>query len=183
MELGSVAQQVVDLHLSLYDRPLHPELFRHYADYAVEQGRYRAEFWLIGLGHVVTVSSGKQALTELIANESDVLPQRGLVTRFRLKGERDHDRRCPNGWFYMVSSQVEVMEEHLYKSVHNDLLRHAAKRGWVYRFQQWADGDLIPFTHMDHEARDAELHVYAYHAFPAERTIVKTQSIFELPKS
>ena len=51
MELGSVAQQVVDLNLFLFDRPVHPELFRHYADYRVQQGRYHADIWIIGLSH------------------------------------------------------------------------------------------------------------------------------------
>lgn len=181
MELGSVAQQVVDLHLFLFDRSLHPELFRHYADYRVEQGKYVAQVWVIGLSHVVAITSGNRTITELISNDSELLPTRGLLTRFRLKGERDHERECPNGWNYLVSSQVETMEDHLYKSVHNDLRRHASKRGWYHEFDQWAEpGEMVPFTHIDHEARDSELHVYAYHAFPAERTIVKTQSIFEL---
>ena len=182
MELGSVAQQVVDLNFFLFDRPLHPELFRHYADYRVEQGRYHADIWIIGLSHVVTFSSGNRSVTELVSTESELLPQRGLITRFRLKGERDHERQCPDGWNYMVSSQVEVMNETLYKSVHGDLARHAHKRGWIYRFEQWAEGELVPFTYIDHEARNSELHIYAYHAFPAERTLVKTQSIFELGK-
>lgn len=180
MELGSIAQQAVDLHLFLFDRPLHPELFRHYADFRVEQGRYHADVCVIGLSHVVTITTGNRSLTELVSTDSEVLPARGLVTRFRLKGERDHERECPNGWMYMVSSQVETMEEHLYKSVHQDLRRHGSKRGWFHEFEQWAEGDLVPFTHIDHEARDSELHVYAYHAFPHERTIVKTQSIFEM---
>ena len=35
MEVRSPAQQAVDLTLFLYDRPLHPELFTHHADYRV----------------------------------------------------------------------------------------------------------------------------------------------------
>ena len=62
-----------------------------------------------------------------------------------------------------------------------DLLRHAAKRGQFHVFEQWAESDLAPFSYIDHEARDSEFHVHAFHAFPAERTLVKTQSIFELP--
>lgn len=181
MALGSLASQTIDLNLFLFDRPVHPELFSHYADYRIQQGRYVAELWIVGLSHVVTVSSGNRCVTEMLARESDLLPTRGLLSRFKLKGERDHERVCPNGWLYMVSSQVETMDEHLYKSVHQDLARHAMKRGLFHPFEQWADGDLIPFTHIEHDARDSELHVYAYHAFPHENTIVKTQSIFELP--
>ena len=81
----------------------------------------------------------------------------------------------------MLSSQIEAMDEPLYKSVHNDLVRHATKRGWIYTYDQWADGELAPFSYVDYEARDREFHVHAFHAFPGERMLVKTQSIFELP--
>ncbi len=180
MELGSVAQQSSELSLFLFDRPVHPELFRHYADYRVVQARYLAEVWIAGLNHVVTVRAGNRCLTEVIAADNELLPSRGLLTRFRLKGERDLERRSPDGWHYMVSSQVELMDEPLYKSVHLDLVRHAARRGWFQSYEQWAEGELAPFSYIDHEARDGEFHVHAFHAFPAERTIVKTQSIFEL---
>lgn len=175
---GPVA--AADLNLFLLDRAVHPELFSHFGDYRVEQGKYVAHIWVIGLGHAVTVTSGNRTLTELIAVENELLPSRGILTRFRLKGERDLEKECPNGWTYMVSSQIETMDEHLFKSVHLDLQRHAMRRGWFHRYDRWADGDLVPFTLIEHEARDAELHVYSYHSFPQDRTVVKTQSIFEL---
>ncbi len=180
-ELVSLSLQAVDLHLFLFDRGLHPELFRHYADYRVEQGRYHADIWIVGLAHVLTVTTGQQSLTELLAHESDVLPSRGVLSRFRLKGERDHERRTPEGWGYMVSTQVETMDEALYKSVHRDLLRHAERRGWFHVYDGMTESELQPFSYVDHEARDAEFHVHAFHAYPLERTLVKTQSIIELP--
>lgn len=179
MELETI--QAVDLHLFLYDRPLHPELFRHFADYRVRQGGYYADVWITGLSHVVTVTLGHRSLTELVGSDNEVLPTRGVLTRFRMKGERDAERRTADEWHYMVSSQVEIMDEPLYKSVHNDLVRHALKRGWYCTYERWAEGGLIPFTYIDYDARDREFHVHAFHAFPQERTIVKTQSIFELP--
>ncbi len=181
MELGSALQQAVDLNLFVFDRPLHPELFRHVADYQVQQGRYRAQISIIGLGHIVTVTCADTSVTELIAGDNDLLPSRGVITRFRLKGERDLERRTPEGWNYLISTQVETMDDALYKSVHHDLVRHAQKRGWYHAFEQWSDGDMAPFSYLDHEARDREFHVHAFHAFPQERTLVKTQTIFEMP--
>lgn len=179
-ELDSLALQSVDLNLYVYDRPLHPELFRHYANYRVEQGRYYADIWIVGLSHVVTVTQGDRCITELLSRHSDVLPNRGILSRFRLKGERDHERKTPEGWTYMVSTQIETMDEALYKSVHHDLLRHTEKRGWYVPYEAWSDGELTPFTYLDHEARDSEFHVHAFHAYPQERTLIKTQSIIEL---
>ena len=173
--------QSVDLHLFVFERALHPELFRHYATYRVEQGRYHADVSIIGLGHVVTVNCGDKSLTELLSRQSDIIPTRGVVSRFRLKGERDLEKATPDGWSYMVSTQVETMDEALYKSVHHDLVRHAEKRGWFVPYEGAVSGDMIPFSYLDHEARDGEFHLHAFHAFPHERTIVKSQSILELP--
>jgi hypothetical protein len=179
-DLGGKIVQANDLHLFLYDRPLHPELFRHYRDFRVAQGRYLADIWIVGLSHVVTLTLGQRTLTELLWVDSDLLPSRGGISRFRLTGERDQERRLPDGWCHLVSSQVETMDEPLYKSVHNDLLRHAARRGSFVAYDEWGDRDLLPFSYIDCEARDAEFHIYAFHAFPQERTLVKTQSIFEV---
>lgn len=173
--------QAVDLHLFLVDRPVHPELFRHFADYRVSQSRYHADVWITGLSHVLTVTSGADSLTEVIAPESELLPARGIISRFRIKGERDLEKECHEGWNYMASTQVESMDEPLYKSVHIDLVKHADKRGWFRPYEQWADGELVPFTYIDYEARDGEFHLHAFHAFPHECTIVKTQTIIELP--
>lgn len=181
-EVGSLVQASGDLNLFLFDRPLHPELFRHYANYRVNQIRYHADIWFVGLSHVVTVTAGQRSLTEVVAADSDVLPTRGVLTRFRMKGERDLERRSPEGWHYMISTQLETMDEPLYKSVHTDLVKHAQKRGWFYQFDQGGDGDLMPFSYIDHEAWDSQFHIHTFHAFPVERTMVKTQTIFELPK-
>lgn len=172
--------QAGDLHICLYDRSLHPELFRHYATFRVGQSKYYADVSIIGLGHLVTVTAGPKVATELLWHDTEVLPTRGVLKRFRLKGERDDERCGPESWQYMVSSQLEQMDEALYKSVHNDLQRHGSKRGWFVAYDQWADGDMVPFSYIDHEARDSEFHVHAFHAFPHERTIVKTQTILEL---
>ena len=180
-DFGNVTGQALDLHLFVYDRPLHPELFQHFGDYRVSQGRYHADIWLVGLSHVVTVSAGNRSVTELLTHDNEVLPSRGVLSRFRLKGERDQERRLTDGWCHLVSTQVEIMNEPLYKSVHTDMLRHASRRGWCHLYEDWAEGDLIPFSYVDYEARDAEFHTHIFHAFPQERTLIKTQSIFEVP--
>lgn len=183
VEPAPIVLQAGDMHLFLLDRALHPELFRQYSVHRESQARYHADIWLTGLSHVVTVSAGQRSLTELIGADNELLPSRGILTRFRMKGERDIERRSPDGWHYMCSTQVETMDEPLYKSVHVDLMRHSGKRGYFASFDQWSDGDMAPFSYVDTEARDSEFHVHAFHAFPTERTVVKTQTIIELPKA
>ena len=72
------------------------------------------------------------------------------------------------------------MSEAVDSKTHHDLARLGARRGLFVPFPKWMSRSLTPFTYIDYEAKVNSLHVFAFHAFPDELTIVKTQSIFEL---
>lgn len=180
VELGQIKQRVENQHFYLYHRALHPELFRISHVKHLKQRRYQAEVWIVGLSHVVTVQIGNQFVTELISEENDLLPKAGLVTSFRFRGERDHTQAFDDGVRYMMSSQVEKMTSNLFPSSHRDLMRYAKKRGTFCEFDEWEHDGLVPFTFVDCDPRERELHVHAYHAYPDDLTILKTQSIVEI---
>jgi hypothetical protein len=60
------------------------------------------------------------------------------------------------------------------------MVRYARTRGVFHSFDDWEHEGLAPFTFLDFEAREREFHVHAFHAFPDELTLLKTQSIVEL---
>ena len=146
----------------------------------VRQTRYHAEIWVVGLAHVVTVHVGRHCLTELIANEGDMLPKLGLATSFRFRGERDYAHSFDSGMKYILSTQVERMTPNLFPSSHRDLLDYGQRRSMFQSFGEWESDGLDPFTFIDHEAREREFHIHAYHVFPEEMTLLRTQSIFEI---
>jgi len=148
----------------------------------IKQARYQAEIWIVGLTHVVTVQSGDQVLTELIAEDPEVLPKTGLATSFRFRGERDHLQSFANDFRYILSTQVERMTAQLFPATHRDYVHYAQNRGLFLSFDEWSHDGLAPFTFIDFDARDHEFHVHAFHAYPEELTLLKTQSIFEIGK-
>ncbi|UCE60285.1 MAG: DUF2617 family protein [Phycisphaerales bacterium] len=183
MERGHTQQsraKVEDLQFCLYQRAIHPELFHIHRVKRIEQARYNAEIWVVGLLHVVTVQAGDQVLTELIAEDTEVLPKAGLATSFRFRGERDHAQSFANDVKYILSTQVERMTAQLFPPTHRDYVHYAQNRGLFVCFEDWAVEGLAPFTFIDYDARDHEFHVHAYHAYPEELTLLKTQSIFEV---
>jgi len=181
VEVGLSKQQSSDLNFFLYRRALHPELFRIYLDRHVESAKYAADLWIIGLSHLVSFQSASGIITELTGGSSDLLTDRNLVTQFKFRGERDFQFRFDDHTRYIFSSQVEEMSEHIFRTTYRDLLRYAKKKGLYVPFPQWASGGLDPFSFLDYECRDSEFHLHAYHAFPGEWRILRTQSIFELP--
>ncbi len=168
------------MYFYLYERPLHPELFHIHQVKHVEHRLYNAEIWIAGLSHVVTVQFGNQSMVEVVADSDELLPQNGLVTSFRFRGERDQSHVFNGGVHYILSSQVERMTTNLFPSSHRDMVRYGQKRGMFQSFDEWESDGLAPFTFIDFEAREREFHVHAYHAFPEGQTLLKTQSIFEI---
>lgn len=180
MELGQTKQRIDELHFYLYQRALHPELFRIHQVKHVRQTRYHAEIWIVGLAHVVSFNAGRSCLTELIADECEMLPKIGLAMSFRFRGERDYSHSFDSGMKYILSTQVERMTPNLFPSSHRDLLTYGRTRSMFQSFGEWESDGLEPFTFIDHEAREREFHVHAYHVFPEEMTLLRTQSIFEV---
>ncbi|NLX20591.1 MAG: DUF2617 family protein [Phycisphaerae bacterium] len=181
VELGQTLQRVADLKFVLYRRPLHPELFCIHESRHLERGTYQADIWVMGLSHVVTVQSAGRCVTEVTTEDIEVLPQNGLVTTFPFRGERDHLEKLDDGMHYILSTQVERMNRNLFHASHRDLMHYGATRGMLVKFENWVhDDNLVPFSFIDWELRDRELHVQAFHSFPADYTILKTQSIFEV---
>ena len=185
MERGQTKQpkqRIEDLQFCLFQRAIHPELFQIDQVKRIEQARYQAEIWVVGLTHVVSVQCGDQIITELITEDIETLPRVGLATSFRFRGERDHAQSFDNDFKYILSTQVERMTPQLFPATHRDYVHYAQDRGMFVSFDEWAVDDLAPFTFLDFDARDHEFHVHAFHAYPDELTLLKTQSIFEIGK-
>ena len=175
-------QRVAGLRFVLYSRPVHPELFDIHHDHRICKGGYEARIWVTGLSHVIGVYAGEAMLTELIAPASAELPLRGKLASLPVRGEKDKEISGIPGLRYMVSIQLEKMGQRLYKRMHNELATAGGEGGIFVSFPQWASNGLTPFTYIAYTARARLLHVFAFHAFPDELSIIKTQSLFELAK-
>jgi len=179
MESPRINIAVRNLAFSLYQRPLHPELFNIFRKRQIKTDRYETIIWLTGCSHVVSVFMNDICLTELINVQNQMLPKRGLIERFGLQSRKNHKCTLSRHLSYMTEFQVEKMSAGLYRQSHSDLERFARNRGVFVAFPAVSVGGLEPFSYVDFEARQKELHIHAFHAYPDKITIVKTQSLFE----
>lgn len=172
---------ISSLRFLLFSRPLHPELFDIYCDHRIVKPSYEAQIWVTGCTHVIGFYRGDTSLVEVTADAAGMLPTRGLELELPFRGERDHERKQIGGINYMMNFQVETMSPMVYTKIHHDLASQGAHRGLFVPFPQWMTrAPLTPFSFIDYTARPNELHVFTFHAFPEDLTLVKTQSIFEL---
>ena len=179
MESPRINLAISELAFSLYQRPLHPELFNIYSKRHLKTENYETIIWATGCSHVVSVFTKTMCLTELISPPDQMLPKMGLVERFRFHGQKNHKCTLSRELSYMTDFQVEKMNPNLYRQSHTDLERFARNRGIFVCFPELVAGGLEPFSYIDFEARKDELHIHAFHAYPDQVTIIKTQSLFD----
>ena len=135
MDSSQINVAVEELAFSLFQRPLHPELFQVYAKRHLRTDKYEAQVWVTGCTHVVSVFAAGLCLTEVVSIPGQMLPQRGLVERFQFRGPRSHKCTLSRGVNYMTDFQVEKMSPNLYRQSHTDLERFARNRLWAVQGQ------------------------------------------------
>jgi hypothetical protein len=115
----------------------------------------------------------------VVSSPDQPLPQRGLVERFQFRGPHSHKCTLSRGVSYMTDFQVEKMSPNLYKQSHTDLERFARNRGIFVKYPVLEIGGLQPFCYVDFEARQNELQIHTFAAYPDQVTMIKTQSLFD----
>lgn len=177
----SVRPKVAELAFQLYGRSLHPELFEIYKSHTVERGGYTAKVDITSAGHVVTWRYGGMTLTEVAASAQHPLPQRRRLLSYRLRGERDDRVECRGGVTYQMSFQLEPADPEIFWTFQRELADHGERRGMLHTFDASGRMAMGALSYIHVETRNRSVLVQAFHTFPDDYAIVKSQSLFELP--
>ncbi len=168
--------------LLLYQRSLHPELFRILATEQVSRRSYDADIWLVEGGHVVAFNANGHTLTEVVITQGDPMTDRGLVQSIPCRGEKYHEMTAQGNVRYMISTQEEQLSQTLFDATKHEIAAYAAKRELLTvntKATPEAGGVL---SVLDIERRARELLVQSFHLFDDTQMVMKTQSIFEIPR-
>src|SRR5213595_2019880 len=116
------------LTLLLYQRTLHPELFRILGTERVQRRAYEADIWLVEGGHVISFTANKNTLSEVIVTNYEPLTDRGLLQTIPCRGEKNHEMMSGGNIRYMISTQEEQLTQTLYDATKQEIASYAAKR-------------------------------------------------------
>jgi hypothetical protein len=172
------------LTLLLYQRTLHPELFKILGTEQVSRRAYDADIWLVEGGHVITLTAGKNTLTEVIASNHDQnLTDRGLLQSIPCRGERYHEMTAGENIKYMISTQEEQLTQTLYDATKYEIATYAAKRELMSAETPAKEDNGAVLSVLDIERRSHELLVQSFHLFDENQMVIKTQAIIEVVKN
>ncbi len=169
---------VEEMVFQLYGRPLHPELFDVLAFRRLGQGGWRLNLWITTTGHVISWQRERTQLTEVAAGREE-LPEWGQLLHHRLRGERYAILGAAPGVNYQVSYQVEALAPEQFLTVQREIRADGGKSGLMHAYatnHRWA---LTPVSAIHVESWPGCLSLAAFHTFPDECAVVKTQSLIE----
>src|ERR1044072_3393260 len=170
------------LTLLLYQRTLHPELFRILATERVTRRAYDADIWLVEGGHVITLTAGKNTLSEVIVTNHEPLTDRGLLQSIPCRGERYHEMTAGENIKYMISTQEEQLTQTLYDATKHEIAPYPAKRELMTAEVPATPETGAALSVLDIERRSHELLVQSFHLSDESLMVIKTQSICEVIK-
>jgi len=181
IDVLTIRPKVAELAFQLYGRALHPELFEVYRTRTVQRGDYWAKIEITSAGHVVTWQYGGITLSEVANSSQHPLPTRRRLIRYPLRGERNDRVECRGGVVYQVNFQLEPVAPEVFWTFQEELTHDSQQQGMLHTFDSSGRMALGALSYINVEARDRSLLVQAFHTFPDDYAIVKSQSIFELP--
>ena len=177
----TVRPKVAELVFQLYGRPLHPELFQVCQTRTVKRQNYQAKVDITTAGHVVTWRYAGLTLTEVAAAAHHPLPERRRLMNYRLRGQRTDRVDCRGGINYQVSFQLEPVDPEVFWTFQQELALDGERKGMLHRFDSSGRMALGALSYVNVETRNRSLLVQAFHTFPDDYAIVKSQSLFQLP--
>ena len=170
------------LNLLLYQRTLHPELFRILATEKVARRAYEAEIWLVEGGHVIMFTAGKNTLTEVIVTNYPAPTDRGLLQSIPCRGEKYHEMTAGPNIKYMISTQEEQLTQTLYDATKHEIATYAERRELMTAETPATTEMGAALSVLDIERRSHELLVQSFHLFDETQMVIKTQAIIEVIK-
>lgn len=177
----SVRPKVAELVFQLYGRGLHPELFEIVTTRSIERGGYQAAVSITSAGHLVTWRKDGLTLCEVATSAAQPLPQKRRLLSHRLAGERTDRMECRGGGSYQTCFQLESVAAEVFWTFQQELCAEGIKHGLFHRFETGGRLALGAISWINIETRARSLLVQAFHTFPDDLAIVKSQSLFEMP--
>ena len=175
----SLRPKVKELTFQLFSRSLHPELFNVYQSRQIQRGSYEAQVDITRDGHVVTFKHHGVTIAEVASAQSQPLPQRRRLLAHPIAGERNEVINC-RGIEYQTSFQLEIVPQEIFWAFQQELSQDSELRGMAHFFDNNGRMATGAMSYINLETRQNSLLIQAFHTFPDDLAIIKSQSMFSV---
>lgn len=171
---------VDDLTFQVFDRPFHPELIASLSTREFERDGYKLRLHLTQAGHVVEWRFGRLNLVEVLGGREQATPETRQLFAHRVGRERSECLTPSECVAYQTCFQLERVPAGVYPHLHGELRDDGRRNGVLQILSPLDRLGLSPLSYVDLQARKNSLILHAFHTFPTEFAIVKTQTLIEI---
>lgn len=181
MPTVAVRSEIEAVGFALYERALHPELVQPLVSKTERHGGAELTVAITESGHRLEWRFGESSLTELVGLTAVPLPKVGRAAAHPIAASRDVEHSLAAGFGYYAATHAESVDADVYEQLDRELALDARRATLAHDFG--SSNRLRPAARsvITMDLMDDSLVVHAVHTFPESLTIVRTQSLFELP--
>lgn len=179
MNISDVRPDVAELTFQVFGRPIHPELLNTKASAEIRQEAYSAKLQVCDTGHAITFRRANHLLCEVVLSRESPLPLRKKLYGQKLRGHRQESICFESGLEYHLSFQYEQLEPEVFHHFHQELFDDCHQALVAHQFSPATRWTPVPVSFMKVEEAPRSLLIHAFHTFPENFAVVKTQSLFE----
>lgn len=167
------------LTYQLYARALHPELFETRSQLAIDRAGYFLDLRICEAGHVVELHRHGDVTSEINIDGELELPRRRRCFSVRMNAGQDvHCRPYPDVSF-QASTQMEMLDEEVFERLtaefRADTRRATLSHAFASRNRLRPEALSLMFV----ECSPRTVVVHAFHTFPDDLAVIRTQSLYE----
>lgn len=179
MNTASKTSSLQAYNMLLYRTALHPEFFGIEGRRKIEHAGYELEAWVFKGGHALRFQYDEVCLSEIVTDQLESLPDRGLVATLPCAGEKDHEADFNDKVLFLTSMQTETLSDHLYLGTYNEMLEHSRECNGLV--SMWKDETGRPnLSLVDMQRFADQVHIQGYHIRSDCGLVLRTQSIFQV---
>ena len=182
MKFSITRPETTELAVSLFARPLHPELFETSERYEHEGKAYSANIQLTVFGHAVEFRSGDRFITEVLDCKQAILPRIKRLCLFSTENSRNLKYTLENGLSIRLCFECEYLAPDVFRRVEQEYWKDAQSATLSHLVGGRDDRDSAGLSFVRIDPVEDTLGVHTFHLFPDEYAIVKTQSLFGTSK-
>lgn len=181
MSVGFARPDVSQLVFRLYDRSVHPELFETHAIWRADQPDYSVEVRIAKAGHVIAIRTDEGTQTEVVLSDDDSLPESNRRMSRAMRGSRSASAEfVSTGIRFQGHHQVEHVDFEVYLNLHEEYLVDCGRSQVSHRFGSNNRFAPDPISLVRVDVQRQHVLVHAFHTFPANCAVLRTQSLYEL---
>lgn len=168
-----------DMVLRTFERSIHPELFESSCQSSISFGGRRARLRLGRSGHLLEFQTEDAIITEVAATKHEALPEHGRVVDRRFIGYRTHMIDLPTVRYH-CSYQLEHVPLDVYLQLHREFEMDATKATLALSLPGATPQSPDCISLLKCDILPEGLVVHAFHTFPENAAVLRSQTLFEV---